>query len=279
MTPAAVAAALLVAAAVLAGGERPVAVRRLRQVTSAAPVGDRAARDRGSVRPASWPGGPAGPPDVPDRTGLLARLSPTVTRRRRGPAVVAVTSILLLLAGSGLLAVLVLAGGAVLLLPGRRAAAAAARHDAELARALAPVADLLATCLAAGASLADALALVAHAEGGVARERLRPVEHVVRRGGDVDDAWRGAASTSDPWQPLWRAMSTASRSGSELAPTLLGVADDARARQRWAGEAAARRAGVRAVAPLAVCFLPAFLLTGVVPTVAGVAGSVLTTVR
>ncbi len=37
-------------------------------------------------------------------------------------------------------------------------------------------------------------------------------------------------------------------------------------------EARARAAGVRSVAPLALCFLPAYLLVGVVPVVAGFAG-------
>ena len=44
-----------------------------------------------------------------------------------------------------------------------------------------------------------------------------------------------------------------------------------RDRQR-AVEVAAQAAGVRAVAPLAACFLPAFLLLGVVPVVASLAG-------
>jgi hypothetical protein len=38
---------------------------------------------------------------------------------------------------------------------------------------------------------------------------------------------------------------------------------------------AARSAGVRAVAPLGLCFLPAFVLVGVVPTVVGLATAAL----
>jgi hypothetical protein len=36
-----------------------------------------------------------------------------------------------------------------------------------------------------------------------------------------------------------------------------------------------RRAGVLAAAPLGLCFLPAFVLVGVVPVVTGLAGSFL----
>jgi hypothetical protein len=55
---------------------------------------------------------------------------------------------------------------------------------------------------------------------------------------------------------------------------LRALADDERDQARWAAEAAAQRAGVRAVGPLVACFLPAFVLVGVVPLVVGVAEQV-----
>jgi len=64
----------------------------------------------------------------------------------------------------------------------------------------------------------------------------------------------------------------ASLSGASPAPMLDALAVDQRERQRLAGEAAARRAGVAMVAPLGLCFLPAFVLLGVVPLVAGLLG-------
>ncbi|MFB9964969.1 hypothetical protein ACFFOP_20530 [Sinosporangium siamense] len=39
--------------------------------------------------------------------------------------------------------------------------------------------------------------------------------------------------------------------------------------------AAARRVGVYAVAPLGLCFLPAFVVVGVVPTMVGLASGVM----
>ena len=45
----------------------------------------------------------------------------------------------------------------------------------------------------------------------------------------------------------------------------------------FAAEQAARRVGVLAVAPLGLCFLPAFVLLGVVPVVIGLAGPLLAT--
>lgn len=58
-------------------------------------------------------------------------------------------------------------------------------------------------------------------------------------------------------------------SGAKLAATLTRIGDRARQEAHAAAIAAARRAGVLAVAPLGLCFLPAFLLLGVVPVVIG----------
>ncbi|OAA27056.1 tight adherence protein B [Frankia sp. EI5c] len=58
-------------------------------------------------------------------------------------------------------------------------------------------------------------------------------------------------------------------SGARLATTLTRISARARQEAHAATITAARRAGVLAVAPLGLCFLPAFLLLGVVPVVIG----------
>lgn len=65
------------------------------------------------------------------------------------------------------------------------------------------------------------------------------------------------------------AISRTESSGAKLAATLIRVSARARQESHAATIAAARRAGVMAVAPLGLCFLPAFLLLGVVPVVIG----------
>jgi pilus assembly protein TadC len=70
-------------------------------------------------------------------------------------------------------------------------------------------------------------------------------------------------------------MSRASTSGVHTAALLRAVATDVRGRRRAVATEAARRAGVRAVLPLGACFLPAFVLLGIVPTIAGLASSAL----
>jgi hypothetical protein len=60
-----------------------------------------------------------------------------------------------------------------------------------------------------------------------------------------------------------------------MAGALTRLADDLRADRSVAAEAAARRAGVLIVLPLGLCFLPAFLLAGLVPVVVALLGDVL----
>ena len=89
----------------------------------------------------------------------------------------------------------------------------------------------------------------------------------------------GMFGNGDPLAPLARAFIRSDATGAPIADTVTAVADDQRRVARWAAEAAARRAGVLAVGPLALCFLPAFVLTGVVPVIVAVAGDVLNGLR
>ena len=57
-------------------------------------------------------------------------------------------------------------------------------------------------------------------------------------------------------------------SGTRLTECLRQHADSARENRRAALQVRARSVGVRSVLPLMVCFIPSFLLLGVVPTVA-----------
>jgi len=69
-------------------------------------------------------------------------------------------------------------------------------------------------------------------------------------------------------------VSAAAESGAPLSDVLAGLAEDARARALLAARLRARAVGVRAVLPLGLCFLPAFVLLGVVPLVAGMVSQV-----
>ena len=148
------------------------------------------------------------------------------------------------------------------------------RKDRERREALerqgADAADLLAACLASGAPIAPSAAAVARALGDPIAQPLGTLVASLSLGADQVDAWR-AIATQPGMAALSRAVARSLESGAPLSQTLPGIADDLRRATRGQVEAAARAAGVRAVAPLAACFLPAFLLVGVVPIVASLA--------
>lgn len=160
---------------------------------------------------------------------------------------------------------------------------ASARRDRErLAADLPLVLDLLGACLSGGAALQSAAAPVARAVGGPAGDRLARVATALAVGTPAPAAWAllagppGRAGEDDPLGPASRALSRSADAGTRVADVLARLAEDERRRSRSRGVAAARRAGVLAVAPLGLCHLPAFVLLAVVPVVAGLAGPLLT---
>ncbi|MGI5324406.1 type II secretion system F family protein [Actinomadura nitritigenes] len=157
---------------------------------------------------------------------------------------------------------------------GRLGSADQRRRQARLIADLPVAVDLLAACLRGGAPWHDAVEAVADAVGGPLGEELHGVAVQIRLGADPVDAW--LALTEEPiLAPLARTAVRAVSSGAALAPSLGRLARDQRRVARTAAAARARAAGVRALAPLGLCFLPAFVLLGVVPAIAGIASTIL----
>jgi len=212
-----------------------------------------------------------------EASGAGAVRAPPPRGRRRLVVPFAAVGLLALLSGAATDPVVLMAAGAsvaaLVWFDRRRPAVRARRLRAEEAAALPLAADLLAACLSSGATAADALAAVGAAMEGPLAGRLCRVGGALSLGASAEEAWD--AGPDDPVAPLARAFARALATGAPLADTVLVVALDQRRARRWAAEAAARRAGVLAVGPLAACFLPAFVLLGVVPVVLAVAGRVL----
>ena len=106
-----------------------------------------------------------------------------------------------------------------------------------------------------------------------------PLGAAAARGRGALPAGRRAAAGLGGRRPasspaLGRVLVRAGESGAAVAPALRSLAADCRAAARAATEAAVRRAGVWVLAPLGLCFLPAFVCLGVVPLVLGIAGDV-----
>ncbi|MDP9393971.1 MAG: type II secretion system F family protein, partial [Actinomycetota bacterium] len=148
------------------------------------------------------------------------------------------------------------------------------RDRAQAEAALPLVADLLAACLAAGATPLAACAAVAEAVGKPIGPWLERAQRRCSLGEDPSDAWRELCA--DPvLAPLGRVLARASRTGAPAAELLARAAQDARRRQALAMQDRARRVGVLATLPVGLCFLPSFVVVGIVPTVIGLATSVL----
>lgn len=136
------------------------------------------------------------------------------------------------------------------------------------------VLDLLGVCLQAGMPLVGALETVAQARPGPFSRDLAVVAGLQRLGSTPADAW--AELAGDPeLSVVARAVARSAESGSRLAAAFERVAAERRSSLAVEAEARAQRAGVTAMAPLGLCFLPAFVSLGVVPIVLALAQEVL----
>ncbi len=263
--------AWLLAAAVAVAMARSATPRRLQAVLPPAP--DRPSPDRRS----------------PDRP--LARVSAATAACALGAVALA------LLVGGPAGLVVGMAAGLVGPRALRRLEPRSVREEREGFAADLPIAlDLLAACLAGGAPLPAAVGAVAAAMPGPCGRRLARVAAALDVGSRPDEAWsallgpgpagptaaspprsasRSPAAGEELAASVVRALVRAAEGGAPVATAMTRLAEQSRDTARASGQAAAERAGVLAVAPLGLCFLPAFVLLGVVPVVAGLVGPLL----
>jgi Flp pilus assembly protein TadB len=131
---------------------------------------------------------------------------------------------------------------------------------------------LLGACLRAGAAPSTATRAVAEALPGAVAEELGAIAARLDLGADPVAVWREVAE-SGPLAPLGRALARAHETGASVTEAIAWLSEDLRAGTRGRTAARARTIEVRASAPLGVCFLPAFLLLGVVPMTVGIFAS------
>lgn len=184
----------------------------------------------------------------------------------------------------------------------RRRAKAGMRRRTRACAQVPPLADLFAAALAAGMQPKDAALTVAQAFGrdgldaaravrpggdgpraGAARQerdrdglaetdllacRFHDAATALLAGTDEHAAW-SALAEDEATAPLAAAVIRAGRTGAPAAATVGRAARELREAASAALLAEVRAVGVRATAPLAICFLPAFVLLGVLPTAFG----------
>ena len=100
-------------------------------------------------------------------------------------------------------------------------------------------------------------------------ERFAAAAQALREGADPETAWHPLAADGAT-APVAAAALRASRTGAPASETVAKAARDLWTCAEHAAQAQLRSTVVRAAMPLALCFLPAFVLLGIVPTMIGV---------
>jgi len=192
-----------------------------------------------------------------------AEVATAARRRMRGLIAFAVVGGLLLVALVGFIGVVVAGAAGAALLVARLRRATPPAVDCAL------TIDLLAGCLAAGAPMAHAITASAGASPAVLQRPLDAVAKALAAGAPPAAAWTALGNTTPAMAAVARVCTRGMGSGSSIAAELTGIAARERRRRRTSRQQRINRASVWAVLPLGLCFLPAFILVGVVPLVVG----------
>ncbi|ROS76576.1 type II secretion system F family protein [Cellulomonas sp. PhB143] len=132
--------------------------------------------------------------------------------------------------------------------------------------------ELLGAAVHAGAGVPRALGAVGAAVGGPDGTAMVRAGRALVLGARWDDAWDGAPErlevVAEPLRATWE-------SGSAPAGALHVALTELRREVRARAQRAAGRLGVRLVVPLGLCFLPAFVLIGIVPVLISLGSGVL----
>lgn len=239
----------------------------------------------------------------PGRARLPARVPAAWLPPRRRTTLVTATgaagaSLLLDLSNWVAVVFVIAAGASAWQVAGRRSAGAPADPAAA-----AVLCDLLAACLDSGLPVAQGIDAVLIARGeierggrpGYARRVITPagagghglavaarstgqggalaeVAALLALGAPPESAWRPLQAHPD-LAPLAAAARRSALGGVAMADAVRDVAVELRASARALAQRTAARAGVAMTAPLALCFLPAFVLLGLAPVVIGLIGT------
>lgn len=155
---------------------------------------------------------------------------------------------------------------------GRAESPQARRRRERLTADLPAAVDLLAAALRSGTPVDLAVLHVAEALGGPVAEEFGGLHHQLTFGVDPAAVWAGLAGHLE-LGPMGRTLGRAHETGASVAAAMAQLAEELRARSGADAEARAKSVAVKAAAPLGVCFLPAFVLLGVVPLIAGLVSS------
>jgi Flp pilus assembly protein TadB len=139
---------------------------------------------------------------------------------------------------------------------------------------LAVASDLMAAALRAGSPVPSAVLNVGEVIEGPLSASLMQIGRELAAGVSPKQAWQRIAGL-DGSQRLINAAWRTSESGAAMSGALTRCADDLRVDAAHERQARVQRASVLLMLPLGLCFLPAFLLAGLVPVVLAVVSEIL----
>lgn len=126
--------------------------------------------------------------------------------------------------------------------------------------------ELFAACLRAGVGVTRAVGAVADAAGPGSRETWLLVGSLLAVGVSPERAWAPTEGI-EGLQDVATLVVLSEQSGAAIAGGCERIVDSLRADSAAHATAGAERAGVLIALPLALCFLPAFIVLGLVPVV------------
>lgn len=195
--------------------------------------------------------------------------APPARLRALGGALAATVVVLAVpLPGWAALACGVVVGAGVAVVAGRLESSAAQRIRVERIAAMPDALDLLAGVMEAGVPVRAAVDRATELGEDPCERDLASVSARMAAGVPETDAWAALAQVPG-WQEVARDVSRAVGSGEAVARVLRAHAEELRREAAEQAEKKARKVGVSATMPLVCCHLPAFILLGVVPIIAG----------
>lgn len=135
------------------------------------------------------------------------------------------------------------------------------------------VLELAAAAIRSGAGVPRALEATGLAVGGSTGAALTRAAHALVLGAAWEQAWAGAPVELGP---MVRALRGAWLDGAAPGEALRAAGEEVRQVRRSTARTAAARLGVRLVLPLGACYLPAFVLVGLVPVLLALGADLLT---
>ena len=131
---------------------------------------------------------------------------------------------------------------------------------------------LIATVVKSGRSTESAFVLVSQHLGDPLASALQQIAAKLERAPEPAQVWRSLESSF--LGKVARTFDRSAESGSGVVATVTLAATDVRKARAETKRLAASRVAVKTAAPLGLCFMPAFLLVGIVPMVLGISSGI-----